>query len=238
MRRKWGWAAATGGGVATLAGLAAYGAVGPSSQLFGPYRSKGDPRNEAIALTFDDGPSESTPILLDYLESQHVPATFFQCGMNVAHLPNIARQVAERGHQIGNHTYSHPLLAMKMPAFIDHEFGQAQTIIEQETGVTPTILRPPFGVRWLGMRRPQKRLGLLGIGWTVIGYDWKWPAERIAEYVLSAAAAGGIIVLHDGRKTKTRPDISATIGATKAIVPVLKQRGYRFRTIQGILDQG
>ena len=94
MRRKWGWAAATGGGVATLAGLAAYGAVGPSSQLFGPYRSKGDPRSEAIALTFDDGPSESTPMLLDYLESEHVPATFFQCGMNVARLPNIARQVA------------------------------------------------------------------------------------------------------------------------------------------------
>ena len=103
--------------------------------------------------------------------------------------------------------------------------------------MTPAILRPPFGVRWLGMRRPQKRLGLLGIGWTVIGYDWKWPAERIAQHVLSTAAAGGIIVLHDGRKTQIRPDISATIGATKAIVPVLKQRGYRFRTVQGILNQ-
>lgn len=230
------WAAIAGGSAAAFAGLAAYGAVGPSSQLFGPYQSRGDGRRRSIALTFDDGPSESTPILLDYLEREQVPATFFQCGMNVARLPRIARDVADRGHQIGNHTYSHPLLAIKPPAFIAREFGEAQTIIENETGVRPTVLRPPFGVRWLGMRPVQQRLGLLGIGWTIIGYDWAWPADRIARHVLAVVSAGGVIVLHDGRETRTRPDVSAMLAATKEIVPALKDRGYRFETVRQILD--
>lgn len=236
MTRKWGLVA--GASTAALAGVTAYGAVGPSSQLFGPYRSRGDKHSKSIALTFDDGPSESTPKLLDYLEREQVPATFFQCGMNVARLPRIAREVAERGHQIGNHTYSHPLLAMKRPAFINREFSEAQSIIEDETGMKPAILRPPFGVRWLGMRPVQKRLGLLGIGWTVIGYDWAWPADRIASHVLGGASAGGVIVLHDGRETRSRPDISATLAAVQAIVPVLKDRGYQFGTIQRVLQFG
>jgi peptidoglycan/xylan/chitin deacetylase (PgdA/CDA1 family) len=175
-------------------------------------------------------------MLLEYLEREQIRATFFQCGMNVARLPRIARDVAGRGHQIGNHTYSHPLLAMKPPVFLAREFGMAQTIIESETGVRPTILRPPYGVRWLGMRRVQKELGLLGIGWTVIGYDWAWPASRVARHVLSAASAGGVIVLHDGRETRARPDVSAMLASTKAIVPVLKERGYRFETVREILD--
>jgi peptidoglycan/xylan/chitin deacetylase (PgdA/CDA1 family) len=81
----------------------------------------------------------------------------------------------------------------------------------------------------------QKRLGLLGVGWTVIGYDWKWPADRIALHVLRAVSGGGVIVLHDGRETRTLPDIAATIAATKAIVPILKERGFRFQTVQEIL---
>lgn len=234
MIRRWAWATAlVGGGAAAAAG---YGAVGRSSQLFGPYRSKGSAQSRSVALTFDDGPSESTPLLLDYLDREQVTATFFQCGMNVRRLPRIAREVVERGHQIGNHTYSHPLLAMKLPAFIDREFSEAQSIIESETGTPPTVLRPPYGVRWLGMRDVQKKLGLLGIGWTVIGYDWKWPAERIAHHVLGAASPGGVLVLHDGRGIRPRPDISATLAATKAIVPVLKERGYRFQTVDRLLS--
>jgi peptidoglycan-N-acetylglucosamine deacetylase len=232
MNSRWKWAAVAGGGAAALA---AYGAVGRSSQIFGPYRSHGSAQTRGIALTFDDGPSESTPWLLEYLNREQVLATFFQCGMNVARLPRIAREVAERGHQIGNHTYSHPLLAMKLPAFIDREFSEAQSIIESETGVAPLILRPPYGVRWLGMRRVQKRLGLLGVGWTVIGNDWKWPAEQIASHVLREASPGGVIVLHDGRGTRPRPDISAAVAATKVIVPVLKARGYRFETVDQLL---
>jgi peptidoglycan/xylan/chitin deacetylase (PgdA/CDA1 family) len=218
-----------------VAGLAAYGAVGPSSQLFGPYRSKGKSGTRSIALTFDDGPSESTPELLDFLARERVTATFFQCGMNVARLPQIAREVVAHEHQLGNHTYSHPLLAMKSRGSIDSEFGRTQTVIADETGVTPAILRPPFGVRWLGMRAVQKRFRLMGIGWTVIGYDWKWPADRIAQHVLGAVAPGGVIVLHDGRETQVRPDVSATLEATKTIVRVLKDRGYGFQTVEGIL---
>jgi peptidoglycan-N-acetylglucosamine deacetylase len=230
----WGLAAALG--VGSAAGIAAYGAVGRSSQLFGPYVNKGAGTHRSVALTFDDGPSEGTLALLDYLAEQSVVATFFQCGMNVQRLPSVARRVLEGGHEIGNHTRSHPLLPLKSASFIDREFSQAQAIIEHEVGVVPVLLRPPFGVRWIGMRAVQKKLRLLGVGWTVIGYDWVWPADRIAAHVLKKSSAGGIIVLHDGRELRVNPDISPTLKAAQQIVPRLKEEGYRFETVSQLLQ--
>ncbi len=109
-----------------ISAAAAYGSVSKSSQLFGPSVYRGPGRRRSIALTFDDGPSQSTPALLDYLNAQGVKATFFQCGMNVRRLPHIAGQVAAAGHQLGNHTYSHPKLPFKSRAFIDREFAETQ----------------------------------------------------------------------------------------------------------------
>jgi peptidoglycan-N-acetylglucosamine deacetylase len=218
-----------------LSAAAAYGSVARSSQLFGPTVYRGVRTRESIALTFDDGPSENTVELLEYLEREEVPATFFMCGMNVRRLPQIAGQVAAAGHQIGNHTYSHPNLPFKSKAFIDHEFTETQKIIQFETGVTPMLLRAPYGFRWLGMREVQQRLSLLSVMWTVAGFDWRWPAGRIAGHVLSHCAPGAIICLHDGRGVKTRPDIRATVAAVRHIVPRLKDKGYSFETVSGVL---
>ena len=161
-----------------LSAAAAYGSVAKSSQMFGPsvYRGPGDRRS--IALTFDDGPSESTPDLLEYLDKEGVSATFFQCGMNVIRLPHVAGHVAAAGHEIGNHTYSHPRLPFKSRDFIHREFSDAQRAIEGETGVLPTLMRAPYGFRWMGLREVQERLLLLGVMWTVMGFDWRWPAVR------------------------------------------------------------
>jgi peptidoglycan/xylan/chitin deacetylase (PgdA/CDA1 family) len=187
-------------------------------------------------LTFDDGPSERTPEILEYLDREKVSATFFQCGLNVRRRPAIAGQVAAAGHEIGNHTYSHPFLPLKSPAFIDWEFSVAQDIISRETGVTPMLLRPPYGMRWYGIGRVQQRLSLLGVQWTVIANDWKWPAHRIAERAIRGASPGGIICLHDARAVEKTSDITETVTALRAIVPALKDQGYAFETVSDLLS--
>jgi peptidoglycan/xylan/chitin deacetylase (PgdA/CDA1 family) len=174
--------------------------------------------------------------LLEYLENEGVAATFFQCGMHVKRLPHIAGQVAAAGHEIGNHSYSHPKLPFKSREFINREFSDAQRVIQGETGVTPMLMRAPYGFRWLGLREVQERLLLLGVMWTVIGFDWRWPAQRISEYVLSHSSAGGIVCLHDGRGVNVRPDIRNTLAAVREIVPRLRDQGYRFETVSGLLD--
>lgn len=218
-----------------LSSAAAYGSVSKSSQLFGPSVYRGPGRRRSVALTFDDGPSEGTLRILDYLQSEGVWATFFQCGMNVRRLPRIAGEVAARGHQLGNHTYSHPKLPFKSREFIAREFTDAQRIIVAETGIAPMICRPPYGFRWAGMREIQHRLSLLGVMWTVMGYDWSWAADRVARHVVARTAPGGIICLHDGRGVHKAPDVSATLRAVKQIVPMLKDRGYSFEVISDLL---
>ena len=224
---------------AVLGGISAtavYGSVSKSSQLFGPSVYRGPGLRRTIALTFDDGPSEGTLPLLEYLYKENVFCTFFQCGMNVRRLPQIAGEVVAMGHQLGNHTYSHPNLTFKSKEFIDREFTDTQRMIHSVTGMLPMLLRPPYGIRWTGMRAVQQRLSLLGVMWTVIGNDWRWPASRVAQRILRSAAPGGIICLHDGRGVEQRPDISETLLAVKQIIPVLKDSGYSFEVISDLLQ--
>ena len=219
-----------------LSATAAYGTVSKTSQLFGPSVYRGPGKRRSIALTFDDGPSESTLELLDYLHKEAVWGTFFQCGMNVRRLPHVAGQVAAAGHQLGNHTYSHPRLPFKSRGFIAYEFAEAQKIITQETGIAPMLLRPPYGFRWVGMREVQQRLALLGVMWTAIAYDWRWPAERIVRHVVERSFPGGIVCLHDGRGVNPKPDITATLRAVKQIVPMLKDQGYSFEIVSDLIQ--
>jgi peptidoglycan-N-acetylglucosamine deacetylase len=222
---------------------AAYGVRGRSSQLFGPSIYRGRGKRKSIALTFDDGPSEGSLALVDYLERQQVKATFFQCGMNVQRHPEIARNIYAAGHEIGNHTYSHARLCPRIsrepnllsPEAIYSELSRAQQAIQNETGANPTLFRAPYGLRWFGLAEAQRRLSLLGVMWTVIGNDWKWPAQRIAELVLRKSDAGGIICLHDGRNIQSKPDISETLLAVRKIIPALKDNGYLFETVSELL---
>ncbi len=219
-----------------LSATAAYGSVSKGSQLFGPSVYRGPGRRRTIALTFDDGPSEGTLPLLDYLHKERVWATFFQCGMNVRRLPQIAGEVAAAGHQLGNHSYSHPRLLFKSRDFIDREFSEAQKVIQVETGITPMLLRPPYGFRWLGLREVQEKLSLLGVMWTTMAYDWRWPADRIAAHVINNSFPGGIICLHDGRGVNPKPDVGDTLRAVQRIVPILKDAGYSFEVISDLMQ--
>ncbi len=222
-------------GVLATAGFMGYAVRGRSSTFFGPSVYHGDRKHRGLALTFDDGPSESTPALLDILARHDAHATFFMCGRNVRRLPSIARAVADAGHQIGNHTDSHPRLDFHSAEFIYRELAAAQEIIHAATGFAPRLFRPPFGVRWFGLRRAQQRLHLLGVMWNVLSRDWRWPAPRVTRFLLDRAANGAIICLHDGRRVERSPNIGVTLETVESVIPSLKQRGFHFETVSQIL---
>jgi len=119
----WDYAAMAG---ASLAGGLTYAVRGRSSSLFGPSVYHGPRDAKAVALTFDDGPTPSTPKLMRILDSHKVRATFFQCGAQVRRHPEIVRELIAAGHEIGNHTDTHPMLAGKPSEMIRHEVRMAQ----------------------------------------------------------------------------------------------------------------
>ena len=219
---------------AAAAGLATYAVRGKSCSWLAPSIYHGDRSRQSLALTFDDGPSESTPALLELLAEHNVKATFFMCGANVRRLNAIAREVAAAGHEIGNHTDSHAPLYFKSPEFVFGELALAQETIHKVTRATPRFFRAPYGVRWPGLRRAQRRLSLTGVMWTAIGRDWKWRSSRISRLLLSRAAGGAILCLHDGRELQRSPDIRNTLDAVEFALPILKERGFRFETVSQI----
>jgi peptidoglycan/xylan/chitin deacetylase (PgdA/CDA1 family) len=224
-----------GGAGVVAAGVLAYAVRAPSCDWLAPSVFRGVRTRRAVALTFDDGPSESTPELLNILEQYGARATFFQCGQSARRLPAIARQVREAGHLIGNHTESHAFLWLRSPSFIYRQMAAAQDSIEQATGQRPRWFRPPFGGRWFGLAAAQRTLGLTSVLWSTIGKDWKWPADRVVARLMRGACNGAIFCLHDGRLLSPRPDVSATVETVRRMVPALLERGFHFETVSEIL---
>jgi len=216
---------------------AAWAVRGRSSTIFADSIWRGPRDRRAIALTFDDGPSESTPEILSLLEKHRVPATFFQVGANVDRLPSISQAVAAAGHEIGNHSYSHPLFCFRRQSFMAAELRRAQETIEARTGAGPRWFRAPFGVRWPGLGAAQRRWGLTGVMWTVIGYDWKLEENAVAGRISGRVGNGAILCLHDGRELHARPDVTSTVKAVGLLVPRLLDQGYKFETVSGLLCQ-
>ncbi|HWB85290.1 MAG TPA: polysaccharide deacetylase family protein [Bryobacteraceae bacterium] len=223
------------GGVCVITGGMAWAVRGRSSSVFGASVWRGPRERRAVALTFDDGPSEQTPQILEILARHGVTATFFQCGANVERLPAVARAVHQAGHEIGNHSHTHPMLCFRSAEFIACELARAQEAIALCTGTQPRWFRAPFGVRWFGMREAQAALGLTGVMWTVIGYDWKLKANAVVKRMAGGAANGAILCLHDGRELRAGPDIGATVEAVRSLVPLLLDRGYEFETVSRLL---
>lgn len=219
-----------------VSATAAYGSMARSSQIFGPSVYRGPGSRRSVALTFDDGPSEGTMPILEYLDRENIWATFFQCGANVKRLPLVAGKVAAAGHQLGNHSYSHPRLTFKSQAFIQKEFSETQKIIADATGFAPMVMRPPYGFRWMGMREMQQKLALLGVMCTVLGNDTRRSPDHIAAHVLTHITPGAIIGLQDGRLTQRNPNVDSTLRALKQIVPVLKDNGFSFEVISDLMQ--
>jgi peptidoglycan/xylan/chitin deacetylase (PgdA/CDA1 family) len=226
---------AAGAGVCLGAGSMAWAVRGRSSSIFGPSVYRGAADRPSIALTFDDGPSESTIELVELLKAFKTPATFFCCGASVRRLPGVARELVRAGHEIGNHSDTHTRLYLRSAGFVEREIRTAQVTIAEAAGVAPVLFRAPYGARWFGMRRAQRELGLTGVMWTAIARDWKLPADAIVQRLLRYAQNGAIFCLHDGRGVAPRPDIRPTIEALSRLIPELSAKGYCFETVSQIL---
>jgi peptidoglycan-N-acetylglucosamine deacetylase len=222
--------------IGATAGALAWAVRGKSSSLLAPSVWKGPRSGRAIALTFDDGPSESTPRILELLAAHNARATFFMCGANAARLPAIARQVAAAGHEIGNHSFCHSRFDFRAREFMRVDIDDAQQAIAAAAGVTPSLFRAPYGVRWFGLGAVQRELGLTGVMWSVIGLDWKLPPERVSKRLLAAASNGAIFCLHDGREKLQDPDVSATTGALTTLLPALRTKGFDLVTVSELLN--
>lgn len=213
------------------AGALAWGVRGKSSTWLAPSVWKGPSGRKALALTFDDGPSESSPQVAEELARYNARATFFQCGYHVRRLPQIAHALSEAGHEVGNHTDSHAALYLRGKRFMRDEIVRAQEAIEKATGRIPALFRATYGARWFGLGEVQRELGLHGVMWTVIAQDWRRSAPAIAERLLNAVSPGAIICMHDGRELQHRPDIRATVEAVKRLLPVWREAGYELITV-------
>ncbi len=222
--------------IAGAAAVSVWAVRGRTSSVFGPSVYRGAPGRQAIALTFDDGPTPSTPRFLECLARHRAPATFFQVGGNVLRYPSIAREVLAAGHEIGNHSHSHLNFAMKSASLIEDDFTRAQHSIQDVTGASPVLVRAPYGVRWFGFRGMQAKLGLQGVMWTVISRDWRLDGPAIVERVLRGSSDGGIICLHDGRATEANPDVTPAVDALTRIIPSLVEAGYHFETVSRLLS--
>ncbi len=115
------------------------------------------------------------------------------------------------------------------------ELSRAQDSIQEATGSRPRLFRAPFGARWFGLRAAQRQLGLLGVMWSVIGRDWKLPADQVVTRLLHGTRNGAIFCLHDGRELQPRPDVGVTLRAVERILPVLIDTGYHFERVSDIL---
>lgn len=210
--------------------VSAAGPVAPRSPRVPASYNAVNTSRPVMALTFDDGPHpELTPKLLDILRHHGVRATFYVIGRNVETYPEIARRIVSEGHEIANHTWSHPALPSLGAARLNQEIEKTTAVIQRVTGRRPTNMRPPYGAINERVRQAMIRdHGLDVIMWSCDPLDWKRPgASVVAQRMVEGAAPGGILLAHD-----IHP---GTIEAVPAVITRLKAKGYGFATVSQLL---
>jgi peptidoglycan/xylan/chitin deacetylase (PgdA/CDA1 family) len=206
-------------------GGCAYAALWPASQLFGPTLIA-PPRPGELALTFDDGPNSAwTPHLLEILASHGVHANFFLLGSRAQAEPALVRQIVAAGHLIGNHSWSHPNLALAAASRIERELSRTSQTLEQITGSPVRFFRPPFGARRPEVLRIARRLGMVPVMWNAMTSDWNNPssdaiASRLIRTIDRLAQRGRAanIVLHDGGHLEPTANRAPSIAATGQLI--------------------
>jgi len=188
-----------------------------------------------IAMTFDDGPSgPNTPRLLDLAAKKHIKLTFFLIGENAQRYPQLVQRELAEGHQVGNHSYTHPDLAKMSDEAVRAEIQKTQDTIVNETGYKPVLMRPPYGAL-----TPRQRLwipqefGVKIILWDVDPLDWKRPgAAVVASRIIAATRPGSIILSHDIH--------SGTVDAMPEVFDTLLAKGFKFVTVSELIamDKG
>ena len=182
---------------------------------------------KAIALTFDDGPSDYTEELLDGLQMYDAKVTFFVVGKTAEKNPGIVKRAHEDGHLIGNHTYSHIDFYKSTLEEIEEDINKGAEVIKEITGKKPLFLRAPYGnVNFVQL----KQLNTFFIHWSTSSYDWfKEDEEYIYKRIMKEAKDGEIILLHDTREV--------TVKAVLRAIPELQEQGYEFVRVDELLSR-
>jgi peptidoglycan/xylan/chitin deacetylase (PgdA/CDA1 family) len=207
--------------------------------LWGRSVCRGRPRTPAVAITFDDGPTEPyTSEILDVLRALGARATFFVLGARAAAAPDVVKRAASEGHEIGNHTWDHAALPLRSPRAIRQTIGRTSDLVQQITGRRPRLFRAPFGWRNPWLDRAARREGCEPIAWTVGVHDTDRPGvDAIVERAIDGLVDGSILLLHDGRSLDPEPDASQDVEALPRIVREAQRRGFRLLTVSELLAE-
>ena len=200
-----------------------------------------------IVLSFDDGPDRRwTPRILDILKEKKVPAVFFVIGSEANQAPDLLRREYNEGHEIGNHTFTHPKFDEITPTEVKWQLNLTQRLIESTLGVKSILFRPPYGIdhqpeyaeEVAQLPYPQE-LGYIIVGQQIDPDDWRMaedkhqrPAQEIADDVLRQAKKGNIVLLHDGGGERAQ-----TVAALPLIIDQLREKGYEFASVSELIGK-
>lgn len=185
-----------------------------------------------VALTFDDGPGKDTQEILDILKEKDVHATFFNLGLNAQNYPDLAKRVVNEGHEMASHTNQHMNLPKQDTETLRNEITSAQERIGAASGVSPQMIRAPYGAFTLKDWQRAGDLISCNVLWNIDTLDWKRPgAATITQTILSEAYNGAIILMHDGGG-----DRSQDVEALPGIIDGLKEQGYTFVTVTELME--
>jgi peptidoglycan/xylan/chitin deacetylase (PgdA/CDA1 family) len=226
------------GALGLAAGGCAYAALWPGSRIFGEALIA-PARPGELALTFDDGPNPAwTPRLLEVLAGHDARATFFLVGKFAQAEPGLVRQIVAAGHLIGNHSWSHPNLALASAGRVREELARTKETLEQIAGAPVRFFRPPFGARRPAVFRVARSLGMVPVLWNAMTSDWREPSsERIAERLtrridrLQRRGWAANIVLHDGGHLNLGADRGPSVAAAERLIARYKPT-HRFVTLK------
>lgn len=185
-------------------------------------------KERCVALTFDDGPSaRTTPRLLDILSAADAHATFFVLGSQAQAYPRLLRRVASDGHEIGNHSWSHPDLTRISASSARKQIDRTSRVIEKITGLRPVLLRPPYGARNTKVDALARAGGYSEVLWSIDTRDWENHSPKKIVAAAKKARRGSIILMHD-----IHPD---TVDAVPAVIAALRKKGFTLVTVSDLL---
>lgn len=185
-----------------------------------------------IALTFDDGPHPSlTGQILDILDAHNVKATFFMVGINVFYYPEVAKEVLKRGHEVGNHTFSHSHIPKMSSSVLKREIEECEDILEELCEYRPHLFRPPQGALNEAVEHCAEQGDYALVLWSLDTRDWECKdTEQIVDTVLERIQSGDIVLMHDYIGVASR-----TPDALRILLPKLLERGFEPTTVSDLL---